>query len=349
MSKNTKKIFVGDVPVGGGAPISIQSMTTRESKNIEAVAREILTLEQAGCDIVRLAVNDEEDAKALKLIKKKVNIPLVADIQFDYKLGIYAIENSCDCLRINPGNIGSKEKVKVLADYCKDYNIPIRIGVNSGSISKTIIDKYGGVNTDSLVASALEEIEILEAFNFDMIKVSIKSSDVRTMIDANRKISKLIDYPLHLGVTEAGPVEAGTIKSSIGIGSLLNDEIGDTIRVSLTSSPVEEIRVARSILKSLNLLEDGINLISCPTCSRTQVDLIEIVNKAEERLQDINKNANIAIMGCPVNGPGEAKEADLGVACGEGYGLIFKKGKVERRVDEKDILSSLMEEVDKLW
>lgn len=348
MSKNTKKIFVGDVPVGGGAPISIQSMTTRESKNIEAVAREILTLEQAGCDIVRLAVNDEEDAKALKLIKKKVNIPLVADIQFDYKLGIYAIENSCDCLRINPGNIGSKEKVKVLADYCKDYNIPIRIGVNSGSISKTIIDKYGGVNTDSLVASALEEIEILEAFNFDMIKVSIKSSDVRTMIDANRKISKLIDYPLHLGVTEAGPVEAGTIKSSIGIGSLLNDEIGDTIRVSLTSSPVEEIRVARSILKSLNLLEDGINLISCPTCSRTQVDLIEIVNKAEERLQDINKNANIAIMGCPVNGPGEAKEADLGVACGEGYGLIFKKGKVERRVDEKDILSSLMEEVDKL-
>lgn len=349
MSKNTKKIFVGDVPVGGGAPISIQSMTTRESKNIEAVAREILTLEQAGCDIVRLAVNDEEDAKALKLIKKKVNIPLVADIQFDYKLGIYAIENSCDCLRINPGNIGSKEKVKVLADYCKDYNIPIRIGVNSGSISKTIIDKYGGVNTDSLVASALEEIEILEAFNFDMIKVSIKSSDVRTMIDANRKISKLIDYPLHLGVTEAGPVEAGTIKSSIGIGSLLNDEIGDTIRVSLTSSPVEEIRVARSILKSLNLLEDGINLISCPTCSRTQVDLIEIVNKAEEKLQDINKNANIAIMGCPVNGPGEAKEADLGVACGEGYGLIFKKGKVERRVDEKDILSSLMEEVDKLW
>lgn len=348
MSKNTKKIFVGDVPVGGGAPISIQSMTTRESKNIEAVAREILTLEQAGCDIVRLAVNDEEDAKALKLIKKKVNIPLVADIQFDYKLGIYAIENSCDCLRINPGNIGSKEKVKVLADYCKDYNIPIRIGVNSGSISKTIIDKYGGVNTDSLVASALEEIEILEAFNFDMIKVSIKSSDVRTMIDANRKISKLIDYPLHLGVTEAGPVEAGTIKSSIGIGSLLNDEIGDTIRVSLTSSPVEEIRVARSILKSLNLLEDGINLISCPTCSRTQVDLIEIVNKAEEKLQDINKNANIAIMGCPVNGPGEAKEADLGVACGEGYGLIFKKGKVERRVDEKDILSSLMEEVDKL-
>lgn len=348
MSKKTKKIFIGDVPVGGGAPISIQSMTTKESKNIEAVVDEILILEKAGCDIVRLAVNDEEDAKALKAIKEKVNIPLVADIQFDYKLGIYAIENSCDCLRINPGNIGSKEKVKVLADYCKDYNIPIRIGVNSGSISKKIIDKFGGVNTDSLVASALEEIEVLESFNFDLIKVSIKSSDVRTMIEANRKISDLIDYPLHLGVTEAGPVETGTIKSSIGIGSLLNDGIGDTIRVSLTSSPVEEIRVAKSILKSLNLLEDGINLISCPTCSRTQVDLIEIVNKAQDKLQNVNKNANIAIMGCPVNGPGEAKEADLGVACGKGYGLIFKKGKVERRVDEKDILSSLLEEVDKL-
>lgn len=348
MSKKTKKIFIGDVPVGGGAPISIQSMTTKESKNIEAVVDEILILEKAGCDIVRLAVNNEEDAKALKAIKEKVNIPLVADIQFDYKLGIYAIENSCDCLRINPGNIGSKEKVKVLADYCKDYNIPIRIGVNSGSISKKIIDKFGGVNTDSLVASALEEIEVLESFNFDLIKVSIKSSDVRTMIEANRKISDLIDYPLHLGVTEAGPVETGTIKSSIGIGSLLNDGIGDTIRVSLTSSPVEEIRVAKSILKSLNLLEDGINLISCPTCSRTQVDLIEIVNKAQDKLQNVNKNANIAIMGCPVNGPGEAKEADLGVACGKGYGLIFKKGKVERRVDEKDILSSLLEEVDKL-
>lgn len=348
MSKKTKKIFIGDVPVGGGAPISIQSMTTKESKNIEAVVDEILILEKAGCDIVRLAVNNEEDAKALKAIKEKVNIPLVADIQFDYKLGIYAIENSCDCLRINPGNIGSKEKVKVLADYCKDYNIPIRIGVNSGSISKKIIDKFGGVNTDSLVASALEEIEVLESFNFDLIKVSIKSSDVRTMIEANRKISDLIDYPLHLGVTEAGPVETGTIKSSIGIGSLLNDGIGDTIRVSLTSSPVEEIRVAKSILKSLNLLEEGINLISCPTCSRTQVDLIEIVNKAQDKLQNVNKNANIAIMGCPVNGPGEAKEADLGVACGKGYGLIFKKGKVERRVDEKDILSSLLEEVDKL-
>lgn len=348
MKKNTKKIMVGDVPVGGGSPITVQSMTTTDTSDIKSTVNQILELEKAKCDIVRLAVNSEEDGLALKEIKKLVNIPIVADIQFDYKLGLYAVENGCDCLRINPGNIGSKDKVKEIVDCCKAYDVPIRIGVNSGSLSKKIIDKYSGVNEDSLVASAIDEIETLENLGFENIKVSIKSSNVTTMINSYRKLSSLVDYPLHLGVTEAGPKFNGTIKSAIGIGSLLNDGIGDTIRVSLTGDVVDEIKVGREILRSLNLLTDGINLISCPTCSRTQVNLVKLVEDASKELENLDVNATIAIMGCPVNGPGEAKEADLGIACGKGYGLIFKKGEIINRVQEEHLLEALIEEVKRL-
>lgn len=346
--KITKKIMVGDVPVGGGSPITVQSMTTTDTSDIGKTVEQIKRLEDAGCDIVRLAINSEEDGNALKTIKSLTNIPLIADIQFDYKLGISAIINGCDCLRINPGNIGSKDKVEILVNYCKDYGIPIRIGVNSGSLSRKIIDHYGGVNVNSLVASALEEIDVLESLGFFDIKISIKSSDVRTMINSYRKISELIDYPLHLGVTEAGPVFNGTIKSAVGIGTLLADNIGDTLRVSLTGDVVQEIKVGKEILKSLNLLKEGVNLISCPTCSRTKVNLLDIVERASKELDKLDINANIAIMGCPVNGPGEAKEADLGVACGKGFGLIFKKGEIVKRVKEEDIIIELINEAKRL-
>lgn len=348
MRNKTKKIMVGDVPVGGDSPISVQSMTNTDTSDISSTVKQILTLQDYGCDIIRLAVNSIEDAKSLREIKKQISIPVVADIQFDYKLGLYSLENGYDCLRINPGNIGSRDKVEALVKKCQERNVPIRIGVNSGSLSKETIDKYGGVNENSLVQSALDELRILEDLNFDQIKISIKSSDVMTMIKSYRKIAKLVDYPLHLGVTEAGPKEIGTIKSSIGIGSLLAEGIGDTIRVSLTGDPVDEVKVGVEILKSLRLRKQGVNIISCPTCSRTKVDLIEITKKASESLRKLDIDADIAIMGCPVNGPGEAKQADLGLACGDGYGLIFKKGHIIKRVEEDKLLSSLIEEAKKL-
>lgn len=348
MRHDTKLIKVGGFPVGGGSLISVQSMTNTDTSNIESTVKQIKDLEVAGCDLVRLAINTADDAKALGEIKKRVDLPLIADIQFDYKLGLAAARYGCDCLRINPGNIGSKEKVRNLVTVCKDFGVPIRIGVNSGSLSRKIIDRFGGVNVDSLVASAMEEIETLESLGFYEIKLSIKSSDVPTMIASYKKAAELTSYPLHLGVTEAGPKFNGTIKSAVGIGALLAQGIGDTIRVSLTGDPVDEVRVGKEILKSLGLRKEGINLISCPTCSRTQVDLISIVDKAKEELDKLELNANIAIMGCPVNGPGEAKEADLGVACGKSFALIFKKGEVLRRVDEKEIVSALVEEAKRL-
>ena len=343
--KKTRKVYVGDVDIVGGSPISIQSMTTKETKNIEEVVKQINDFEKAGCDISRSAINSLEDARAISEIKKKTNLPFVADIQFDYKLALAAVENGCDCLRINPGNIGGADKVKILVEKCKDKNIPIRIGVNSGSVHKDMIEKYKGVNVDSLVYSALDEVKVLEDLDFHDIVISIKSSDVNTMIDVNRKISSLCDYPLHLGVTEAGPLYQALVKSSIGMGSLLKDGIGDTIRVSITGDPLQEVKAAKTILKSLGLRRDGIDLVSCPTCSRTSVNLDEIVNEASERLDKLNLNLKVAIMGCPVNGPGEAKEADYGIACAKGYGFLFKKGITIKKVKQEEIVDSLIEEI----
>ena len=343
--KKTRKVYVGDVAIGGGSPISIQSMTTKETKNIEEVVKQINDFEKAGCDISRSAINSLEDARAISEIKKKTNLPFVADIQFDYKLALAAVENGCDCLRINPGNIGGSDKVKILVEKCKEKNIPIRIGVNSGSVHKDMIEKYKGVNVDSLVYSALDEVKVLEELDFYDIVISIKSSDVNTMIDVNRKISSLCDYPLHLGVTEAGPLYQALVKSSIGMGSLLKDGIGDTIRVSITGDPLQEVKAAKTILKSLSLRRDGIDLVSCPTCSRTSVNLDEIVNEASERLDKLNLNLKVAIMGCPVNGPGEAKEADYGIACAKGYGFLFKKGITIKKVKQEEIVDSLIEEI----
>ena len=343
--KKTRKVYVGDVAIGGGSPISIQSMTTRETKNIKEVVDQINDFEKAGCDISRSAINSIEDAKAISEIKKRTNLPFVADIQFDYKLALAAVENGCDCLRINPGNIGGADKVKILVEKCKEKNIPIRIGVNSGSVHKDMIEKYNGVNVDSLVYSALEEVKVLEDLDFYDIVISIKSSDVNTMIDVNRKISALCDYPLHLGVTEAGPLYQALVKSSIGMGSLLKDGIGDTIRVSITGDPIQEVKAGKTILKSLGLRRDGVDLVSCPTCSRTSVNLDEIVNEASDRLDKLNLNLKVAIMGCPVNGPGEAKEADYGIACAKGYGFLFKKGITIKKVKQEEIVDSLIEEI----
>lgn len=343
--KKTRKVYVGDVAIGGGSPISIQSMTTKETKNIKEVVKQINDFEKAGCDISRSAINSLEDARAISEIKKRTNLPFVADIQFDYKLAHAAVENGCDCLRINPGNIGGSDKVKILVEKCKEKNIPIRIGVNSGSVHKDMIEKYKGVNVDSLVYSALDEVKVLEELDFYDIVISIKSSDVNTMIDVNRKISSLCDYPLHLGVTEAGPLYQALVKSSIGMGSLLKDGIGDTIRVSITGDPLQEVKAAKTILKSLGLRRDGIDLVSCPTCSRTSVNLDEIVNEASERLDKLNLNLKVAIMGCPVNGPGEAKEADYGIACAKGYGFLFKKGITIKKVKQEEIVDSLIEEI----
>ena len=343
--KKTRKVYVGDVAIGGGSPISIQSMTTKETKNIKEVVDQINDFEKAGCDISRSAINSIEDAKAISELKKRTNLPFVADIQFDYKLALAAVENGCDCLRINPGNIGGSDKVKILVEKCKEKNIPIRIGVNSGSVHKDMIEKYHGVNVDSLVYSALEEVKVLEDLDFHDIVISIKSSDVNTMIDVNRKISALCDYPLHLGVTEAGPLYQALVKSSIGMGSLLKDGIGDTIRVSITGDPIQEVKAGKTILKSLGLRRDGVDLVSCPTCSRTSVNLDEIVNEASDRLDKLNLNLKVAIMGCPVNGPGEAKEADYGIACAKGYGFLFKKGITIKKVKQEEIVDSLIEEI----
>lgn len=346
--KITKKILVGDVSIGGGSPITIQSMTNTDTKDIEGTVNQILSFEKLGCDISRSAINDEEDAKAIPKIKERTHIPFIADIQFHYKLAIAAVENGADCLRINPGNIGSKDKVKELVACCNHYGVPMRVGVNSGSIHQKMLDKYGGVNIDSICFSAMEEIEFLESLNFYNMKISLKSSDVVTSIEAYKKFSEMSDYPLHLGITEAGPPFKGTIKSSVGIGSLLSQGVGDTLRVSLTSNPLEEIKVGKEILKSLGLRQEGLDIISCPTCARTKIDLIRIVEKADAILSDMDKNVKVAIMGCPVNGPGEAREADIGIAAGEGFGILFKKGEIIKKVPEDQLLDTLIAEIKEM-
>ncbi len=302
----------------------------------------------AGCDIIRVAVPDMEAAEALKEITRQLPIPVVADIHFDYRLALKSIENGISKLRINPGNIGGKDKVRLLAEVCKEKGIPIRVGVNSGSLEKDLLEKYGHVTPEALVESALRHVELLEDANFYDTIISIKSSDVMTMMNSYRLLSKEVDYPLHLGVTEAGTPWRGTIKSSVGIGGLLSEGIGDTIRVSLTGDSIDEIKVGREILKSVGHLKDGIEFVSCPTCGRTQIDLIGIANQVEDALKDSKKNIKVAVMGCVVNGPGEAREADIGIAGGNGMGLIFKKGLIIRRVKEEELVAALLEEIDKL-
>lgn len=346
--RKTRVIKVGDRLIGGNNPISIQSMTNTQTKNIDKTIEQIRKLEEAGCDIIRVAISDFEDAKAISRIKPLVSIPIIGDIQYDYRLALQSIKFGIDGLRINPGNIGSLDRVKEIVKACKENNLSIRIGVNSGSIKQEYLDKYHGVNEDSMVYSALEQIRLLESLDFNDIKISLKASNVPLTIKAYSKMSQLCDYPLHLGVTEAGPNWRGTIKSSVGIGTLLAMGIGDTIRISLTGDPVEEVRVGREILKSLGLLQEGLELISCPTCGRTKIDLIKIVEEAERRLEGINKHIKVAIMGCPVNGPGEAREADIGIAGGNGEGLIFKKGEIVRKVKEEDLLDELINEINKI-
>ena len=348
MRKHTKQIMVGSVPVGGNSPITIQSMTNTNTSNIEETVNQILQLENEGLDIIRCAINSLEDAKAIVKIKDKIKVPLIADIQFDYKLGLYAVEYGCDCLRINPGNLKEESEIKEIVNSCKRRKIPIRIGVNSGSIHKDIIEKYRGVNVESLVASAILQTRMLEKYDFTDIKLSIKSSDVLTMIESYKKLSSLVDYPLHLGVTEAGPFFTSSIKSSIGIGSLLSQGIGDTIRVSITGDPLLEVKVGKEILKSLKLRKFGVNIVSCPTCARTNVDLIKIVNDVEEKVKGIKKDITIAIMGCPVNGPGEAKEADIGVAFSGEDSIFFKKGHFFKRCDKSRLIEQLLEEINLL-
>ncbi len=341
----TKKIKVGNIHIGGDSKITVQSMTNTDTRNVKETIAQIHKLQEAGCDIIRCAVPDMEAGNAIKEIVNNINIPLVADIHFDYRLALTSIENGVSALRINPGNIGSIDKVKEVAKAAKDKNVPIRIGVNSGSLKKEILDKYGKVCPEALVESALEHVRILESVNYDDIVISIKSSNVMQMIDSYRMISKAVDYPLHLGVTEAGTIWRGTIKSSVGIGALLSEGIGDTIRISLTGDPVEEIKVGREILKSLGYLNEGIEFISCPTCGRTQIDLINIAEEVERRLINYNKNLKVAVMGCVVNGPGEAREADIGIAGGNGEGLIFKKGKIVKKVREEELVDELIEQI----
>lgn len=344
--RKTINFKIGNVGIGSEYPVSVQSMTNTDTRNVEKTVAQIKALEQEGCELVRVAVLDMEAAIAIRKIKPQIRIPLIGDIHFDYRLALECINSGIDALRINPGNIGSEKKVKEVVAAAKDSQIPIRIGVNSGSLEKGILEKYGKPTADGMVESALSHIDLLENENFSMIKVSLKSSNVPMMIEAYTKLAEKIPYPLHLGVTEAGTENTGTIKSAVGIGSLLALGIGDTIRVSLTGDPLPEIRVGFEILKTVGLRTKGVELISCPTCGRCQIDLAQIANKVEEVTRNFDKPIKIAVMGCVVNGPGEAKEADLGIAGGNGEGLIFKKGKVIKKVSEENLLICLLEEIN---
>ena len=350
MGTYTRKIRIGNRYIGGGEPILIQSMTNTRTQDKAGTIEQIKRLEAAGCDIIRIAVPDMEAAEAVKDIKNKISIPLVADIHFDYRLAIQSIINGADKIRINPGNIGDNERVKKVIDAAKERGIPIRIGINSGSLEKEILEKYGSPTADALVESALKNVRLVESMDFSDIVISIKSSDVLLTIDSYIKASKAANYPLHLGITEAGTLLAGSVKSSVGLGILLYNGIGDTIRVSLTGDPAEEIYAAKEILKSLKLIKEGIEIISCPTCGRTCVDLIRITEEVEKRIKGIEakKPMKVAIMGCAVNGPGEAKEADLGIAGGQGEFLLFLKGKTVRKIPQENVIEELIKEIEAL-
>ncbi|MDD7793790.1 flavodoxin-dependent (E)-4-hydroxy-3-methylbut-2-enyl-diphosphate synthase [Clostridium sp. 'White wine YQ'] len=346
--KETRKIKVGNIYIGGDSRITVQSMTNTDTRDAESTIKQIRELQIAGCDIIRSAVPDMEAAEQISKIVKGISIPLVADIHFDYRLALESIKNGVSAIRINPGNIGSMERVKMVAEACKDKGIPIRIGVNSGSLEKELLEKYGKPCPEAFVESALKSAAILESVNFRDIVISIKSSNVNTMIESYRLMSEKSDYPLHLGVTESGTPWRGTIKSSIGIGTLLSEGIGDTLRVSLTGDPIEEVKVGNEILKALDIKKGGIEFVSCPTCGRTQIDLIKIANIVEQKLAECKKDIKVAIMGCVVNGPGEAREADIGIAGGKGEGIIFKKGEILKKVKEEYLVEELMKEIDKL-
>lgn len=343
--RKSKKVMIKDIGIGGDSPITVQSMTNTKTSDIKSTVKQIHTLEEAGCDIIRVAVPDMASADAISKIKKQIHIPLVADVHFDYRLAIESIKQGADGLRINPGNIGDTDKVQKVVEMAKSYQIPIRIGVNAGSLEKNLLKKYGGPTPDALVESALRHVEILENMNFEHIVISLKSSDVLSCIYSYKLIAQKVDYPLHLGITEAGTLLTGTIKSSVGLGVLLFEGIGDTIRVSLTGEPLDEVKVGFEILKSLNLRQHGINFISCPTCGRTQINLINIANELQEKLAYIKKPLKVAVMGCVVNGPGEAREADIGIAGGNKRVAIFKKGEIIKTVPEEDAVSELMEEI----
>ncbi|WP_414631592.1 flavodoxin-dependent (E)-4-hydroxy-3-methylbut-2-enyl-diphosphate synthase [Anaerovibrio lipolyticus] len=346
--KETRQIHIGNVAIGGGAPISVQSMTNTKTTDTESTVAQINALQAAGCDIVRLAVPDMDAALNLGNIIKKVNVPLVADIHFDYRLALEAINQGISALRLNPGNIGGEANVKAVVAEAKLHNIPIRIGVNAGSLDKRLLAKYGGVTAEALVESAMEHVRILEAQDFYDMKISLKAHDVPLTLAAYQLMSETVDYPLHLGITEAGTARTGMIKSAVGIGALLAQGIGDTFRISLTGDPVVEVKVANEILKSLGMREYGPTLISCPTCGRTSIDLAGIADEVDKRLQGITTPISVAVMGCVVNGPGEAKGADVGIAGGNGEGLVFRKGEIIRKVKETELVEELFKEIDNI-
>ena len=343
--EHTKTIKIGNQVIGGGHPVLIQSMTNTKTEDVAATVAQILTLEKAGCQIIRCAVPTMEAARALGEIKKQIHIPLVADIHFDYKLAIAAMENGADKIRINPGNIGSRERIQAVVDVAKERQIPIRVGVNRGSLEKELVEKYHGVTAEGLVEGALDKVKIIEDMGYDQLVISIKSSDVLMCAKAHELIAQKTDYPLHVGITEAGTLFSGNIKSAVGLGIILYQGIGDTIRVSLTGDPSEEVKSAKRILKTLGLRNGGIEVVSCPTCGRTQIDLIGLANKVEDMVQDIPLDIKVAVMGCVVNGPGEAKEADIGIAGGKGVGLLIKKGEIIKKVPEDQLLETLRDEL----
>ena len=348
MRRITRTVDVGGVKIGGGNPVSIQSMCNTDTRDVKSTVEQIKKLCEAGCEIIRVAVPDMEAAQAVGEIKKQIEIPLVSDIHFDYRLALECIKNGIDKVRINPGNIGERERVKLVADAAKANGVPIRIGVNGGSLEKELVTKYGGATADALVESAMGHVEILDSVNFLDMVVSIKVSNVPVMLDAYRKFSEKCDIPLHIGVTESGTEYMGTVKSSIGIGTLLSEGIGDTMRVSLTADPVKEIYLAKDILRVHEIRNDGVEFVSCPTCGRTQIDLIKIANEVENHLKNVDKRIKVAVMGCAVNGPGEARDADIGIAGGKGECLIFKKGTPLRKVPETTAVVELIKEIEKL-
>ena len=343
--EETKVVQIGNCKIGGGNPIAIQSMTNTKTEDVEATVAQILELEAAGCDIIRCAVPTMEAAEALTEIKKRIHIPLVADIHFDYRLAIAAIEHGADKIRINPGNIGDVSRVREVVEKAKEYNVPIRVGVNSGSLEKHLVEKYGGVTAEGIVESALDKVHMIEEMGYDNLVVSIKSSDVMMCVKAHELIAEQCPYPLHVGITESGTILSGNIKSSVGLGIILYEGIGDTIRVSLTGDPLEEIKSAKLILKTLGLRKGGIEVVSCPTCGRTKIDLIGLANQVENMVADIPLDIKVAVMGCVVNGPGEAKEADIGIAGGIGEGLLIKKGEIVKKVKEEELLDTLRNEL----
>lgn len=343
---NTRVVQIGDKVIGGGNPILIQSMTNTKTEDVAGTVKQILELERSGCEIIRCTVPTLEAAKALSEIKKQIHIPLVADIHFDYRMAIAAMENGADKIRINPGNIGSVDRVKAVVDVAKEKNIPIRVGVNSGSLEKDLVEKFHGVTAEGIVESALDKVKIIEDLGYDNLVISIKSSDVMMCVKAHELLADKTNYPLHVGITESGTVQSGNIKSALGLGIILNQGIGDTIRVSLTGNPVEEIKSAKLILRTLGLRKGGIEVVSCPTCGRTQIDLISLANKVEKLVEDYPLDIKVAVMGCVVNGPGEAKEADIGIAGGIGEGLLIKKGQIVRKVPEDQLLQTLKNELD---